>query len=202
MVQILIFFFFIGICALIFSKAEGITYVNGIYYMVVTTLTIGFGDITPHTAVMKVFTFPFAVIGLTLLAVVVTSIVKLLSDRARRRKLAMTKRLKEKSSEKKRILAKSKSSSEEKESKMNRNLTLQEELHKLRAEDWKRERRANLRSITIGMSVFFLFWFLGALIFHCVEVGSLFLLIFNCSPGDTAMLSIFAICLFLLLKIC
>lgn len=173
MVQILIFFFFIGICALIFSKAEGIIYVNGIYYMVVTTLTIGFGDITPHTAVMKVFTFPFAVIGLTLLAVIVISIVQLLSDRARRRKLAMTKRLKEKTSEKKRILAKSRSPSEGEESKMNRNLTLQEELHKLRAEDWKRERKANLRSITIRMSVFFLFWFLGALIFHCVEVGSL-----------------------------
>src|SRR5579871_2201366 len=100
MLQTLAFFVFIGVCALIFSKAESTTYVNGIYFMVVTILTIGFGDITPHTTSMKVLTFPFAVIGITILAIIVTSIVRLLSDRARRRKLQMKKRLKEKTSEK------------------------------------------------------------------------------------------------------
>ena len=105
MMQTLMFFLFTGIAALIFSKVEKTTYVDGIYFMVVTTLTVGFGDITPHTAIMKVLTFPFTIIGITLLALIVTSIVRLLTDRARRRKLELKKRLKKKVSEKKRIHA-------------------------------------------------------------------------------------------------
>ena len=164
MVQTLIFFFFLGISALIFSRSEELTYVDGIYYMVVTTLTIGFGDITPHTAVMKVLTFPFTIIGISLLAVIVTSIVRLLSDRARRRKLQMKKLLKEKASEKKR------KSAQKPGARLQRSLTLQEELYKLAEDDWKRQTRTNLRSMVVGLSVFFIFWFIGALIFHCIEV--------------------------------
>lgn len=162
MVQTLTFFFFLGISALIFSRAESHTYVDGIYYTVVTTLTIGFGDITPRTAVMKVLTFPFTVIGISLLAVIVTSIVRLLSDRARRRKLQMKKLLKEKASEKKRKSAQA--------GRLQRSLTLQEELHKLAEDDWKRQTRASLRSMVVGLSVFFIFWFIGALIFYFIEV--------------------------------
>ena len=162
MVQTLTFFSFLGISSLIFSRVESLTYVDGIYYTVVTTLTIGFGDITPHTAVMKVLTFPFTVIGISLLAVIVTSIVRLLSDRARRRKLQMKKLLKEKASEKKRKSAQA--------GKLQRSLTLQEELHKLADDDWKRQIKASLRSVAVGLSVFFIFWLTGALIFHYIEV--------------------------------
>lgn len=181
MVQALVFFVFIGICALIFCKTEEVTFIDGIYFLIVTTLTIGFGDITPHTTVMKVFVFPFAVIGLSLLAVIVTSIVRLLSDRARRRKLQMAKRLKEQQSEKRRLfraipklprfgLSKSVSGGGTNDDQLKHDVTLQDALYKLREEEWKRERRANLRSMTIGLIVFFLFWFAGALIFHFVEV--------------------------------
>jgi potassium channel subfamily K, other eukaryote len=179
MVQTLIFFIFTGVCAFFFCKVEGLTFIEGIYFMIVTTLTIGFGDITPHTTVMKVFIFPFAIIGLSLLAVIVTSIVRLLSDRARRRKLQLAKRLKEKQSEKRRLFALPKlprigtskpTSISEDNDQSKRNLTLQESLEKLREREWEREGRANLRSMAIGMIVFFLFWFVGALIFHFVEV--------------------------------
>src|SRR5436190_14659929 len=133
MVQILVFFSFIGVCALIFSRAEGLTYIDGIYFMVVSTLTIGFGDVTPHTAAMKVLNFPFVLIGISLIAIVVTSIVRLLSDRARRRKLQMKKSFKQRASEKKRNAAPSPGLG------LRRSLTLQEELRKLAEEDWKRE---------------------------------------------------------------
>jgi hypothetical protein len=189
MVQTLIFFFFLGVTALIFSRSEELTYVDGIYYMVVTTLTIGFGDITPHTAVMKVFTFPFVVIGISLLAVIVTSIVRLLSDRARRRKLQMKKLFKEKASEKKRKSARAPGAP------LRRSLTLQEELYKLTEDDWKRQTRVSLRSMAVGLGVFFSFWFMGALIFHCIEVYIILLHIIDCSLGDMEMLCIFVICL-------
>jgi potassium channel subfamily K, other eukaryote len=207
MVQTLVFFFFIGICALIFCKAEGVTFVDGIYFMIVTTLTIGFGDITPHTAVMKVLVFPFAIIGLSILAVIVTSIVRLLADRARRRKIEIVKRLKEQQSEKKRlfgVLAKlprfgtSKStSSGGSDNQTKRDSTLQEALYELREQEWKRERRANLRSMTIGLTIFFVFWFAGALIFHFVEVkeNAFFEGFSDGRTGDMEMLFIFVICL-------
>jgi potassium channel subfamily K, other eukaryote len=165
MVQTLMFFSFLGVCALIFSRTEDLTYVEGTYFMVVTTLTIGFGDIAPHTAVMKVFIFPFTIIGISLLAVIVTSIVRLLSDRARRRSLQMKKQLQEKASAKKR-----KRQIAQEPGKLRRTLTLQEELRQLAEDDWKRQARSDLRSMGIGLGVFFAFWLVGALIFHCIEV--------------------------------
>jgi potassium channel subfamily K len=179
MLQTTVYFLFIGICALIFSKAEGTSYVDGIYYLVVSMLTIGFGDLTPQTVAMKVLTFPFTIVGITLLALIVTSIVRLLADRARRRKSALKKRLKQKAKDKKRIyggygskLTPWKTKGPTDGYKLKRSLTLQEELRKLREDDWRRERRANLRSMTTGMIVFFIFWFVGAMIFHFVEEWS------------------------------
>jgi hypothetical protein len=198
MLQTTAFFLFTGICALIFSKAEGTSYVDGLYYMVVSTLTIGFGDLTPQTIPMKVLTFPFTIVGITLLALIVTSIVRLLSDRARRRKIELKKRLKRKTKEKKRIyggygskLTPWKAKGHEDGFKLKRSLTLQEELRKLREDDWKRERRANLRSMATGMAVFFIFWFVGAMIFHFVEV-------YACITTLIAALGIWQFTLFLL----
>jgi len=169
MIQTLIFFSFIGVWALIFSRTEGLTYVDGIYFVVVSTLTIGFGDITPQTATMKVFIFPFTLVGIALLAVIIASIVQLLSDRARRRKLQMKKQLKADASEKARKAAEKASRAPERP-RLQRSLTLQEELQNLAQEDWKRQTRNNLKSMIIGLSVFFAFWLIGALMFHFIEV--------------------------------
>jgi potassium channel subfamily K len=177
MVQTLLFFLYLGIVSLIMSQVEGITYVDGIYFEVVTTLTIGFGDIAPQTAVMKVLIFPFTILGITLLALVVRNIVRLLSDRAHRRKLALKHRLKYMLQEKKRTYngygskLRPWAAIPPKPPKLERSATLQEELVKLRLEDWKRERRANLRSMAIGLIVFFIFWLVGAMIFSFVEVS-------------------------------
>ena len=174
MFQTLIFVFVLGFAGLVFCKTEKTTYVNGIYWMVVTTLLIGFGDITPHTVTMKVLAFPLIIIGVILLALIVTSIVHILSDRARRRKLEMKNRLKRKVSERKRLHAILLYPKKKKENdnglQLKRSLTLQEELERLRKNDKSRERRANLKSVGVGFGVFFVFWFAGACIFCLVEV--------------------------------
>jgi len=176
MLQTLIFVLVIGIAGLLFCKIEKTTYVTGIYWMVTTTLLIGFGDITPRTTLMKVLEFPLIIISVVLLALIVTSIVHILSDRARRRKMELKQRLKKKLSERKRLHAiMNKFNWRKKEEavdplKLRRSLTLQEELEKLRKDEKRRERRANLRSMGTGFVVFLLFWFVGALIFHVVEV--------------------------------
>jgi len=175
MLQTLMFFSYIGLVALIFCKAEQTTYVDALYFEVVTTLTIGFGDMTPHTTAFKVLTFPFTVIGITLLALNVTSIVRLLADRSRRRKISMKKQLKKR--ERKRIDEQKKAQKEEPDNTepatrpgLKRSLTLQDALNKIRENSWKHEQAHNLRGMITGLVVFFSFWFLGAMIFSFVEV--------------------------------
>ena len=162
MTQTLMFFIYTGIVALMFSRIEETAYVDGIYYTVVTFLTIGFGDLTPHTSTFKVLTFPFTIIGITFLALIVTSIVRLLTDRARRRKIQLRKELKQQASEKEKKHGL--------QPGIKRSATLHEELHKLREDEWKRERRGQLRHMATGITLFLLFWSVGALIFHLVEV--------------------------------
>ena len=184
MLQTLSFFLYLGIIALMFCRLEHHTYVQSIYFMVVTTLTIGFGDITPKTTAFQVLTFPFAVIGIGLLALIVTSIVQLLADRARRRKYAQRKLQKKK--EKFRLWARRKPTEPP---RLERSLTLQEELIRLREEEWRRESRSNLRRVGIGLSVFLVFWFIGALTFHLIEVSPRRQT--NISRGATPTLSTF-----------
>lgn len=204
MLQTLVFVLVLGIAGLLFCKIEDTTYVNGLYWMVTTTLLIGFGDITPHTALMKVLAFPLILICVVLLALIVTSIVHILSDRARRRKLEMRQRLKHKLSQRRRLHAIRKYSFnpwKKKEDvddlKLRRSLTLQEELEQLRKDEKNRELRASMRSITIGFAVFLLFWFVGALIFHLVEVLRSSLSTLIDSHGGTAIPFIFVMCMHL-----
>jgi potassium channel subfamily K, other eukaryote len=176
MFQTLIFVFILGVAGLIFSKLEGLSYVDGVYWAVVTTLLIGFGDVTPTTTLMKILAFPLIIISVVLLALIVTSIIHILADRARRRKLELKQRLKRKLSERKRVFAFRRygltpwKKKEDDELKLKRSLTLQEELEKLRKDDKSREMRANLKSVAIGFGAFLAFWFIGALIFFLVEV--------------------------------
>ena len=198
MLQTLSFFLYLGIIALMFSRIENHTYVQSIYFMVVTTLTIGFGDITPKTTTFKVLTFPFTVIGIGLLALIVTSIVRLLADRVRRRKYALKKLQKKK--EKETYMGHSSRfrpwalRRPAERPQVDRSLTLQEALIRMREEEWKTERRANLRRVGTGLLVFFIFWFIGAVIFHLVEV--LPRLQTNSSRGVTATHSTFAMYFF------
>jgi len=191
MFQTLSFFLYLGLIALLFSRIEHYTYVQSIYFMVVTTLTIGFGDIAPKTTAFKVLTFPFTMIGITLLALIVTSIVRLLADRARRRKAAMKMQRKSRKNE----LQINPRKKQAKPPPLQHTLTLQEQLVKVREEDWIRERRANLRRVVIGLSVFLLFWCIGAVIFHLIEVRT-FLMFIHDSHGITEMLSTSATCSF------
>jgi potassium channel subfamily K, other eukaryote len=144
-------------------------------------LTIGFGDVVPTTTAFKVLTFPFTVIGIGLLALNVTSIVGLLADRKRRRKINMKRELKNR--ERKRIKEQKDSEQEEgNETKEAPNIkgprgaiTLQEALRKIREDSWQHEKSHNLRAMFTGLFVFISFWSLGAMIFNFVEVhGPLF----------------------------
>ncbi|KAL4737691.1 hypothetical protein BDV11DRAFT_206602 [Aspergillus similis] len=58
----------------IFSQViDGISYADGVYFSDITVLTIGFGDVTASTAVARGLILPYAVIGMVILGLVVSS---------------------------------------------------------------------------------------------------------------------------------
>ncbi|KAJ5160139.1 uncharacterized protein N7482_007143 [Penicillium canariense] len=60
--------------AAIFQSLLDISFADALYFSDVTVLTLGFGDITAHTAVGRGLIWPYAVIGIIMLGLVVGSI--------------------------------------------------------------------------------------------------------------------------------
>ena len=64
----MIFLTYIALGALITSLMMNLTFVNGLFFVIVTTLTIGFGDIVPITAAQRFVVCLYAVFGILILS--------------------------------------------------------------------------------------------------------------------------------------
>jgi hypothetical protein len=64
----MIFLTYIALGALITSLMMNLTFVNGLFFCIVTTLTIGFGDIVPTTAAQRFIVCLYAVFGIIILS--------------------------------------------------------------------------------------------------------------------------------------
>jgi len=67
MIITMIFLTYIAFGALISSLLMSLTFLNGLFFTIVTTLTVGFGDIVPTTAVQRVVVCLYAVLGIIIL---------------------------------------------------------------------------------------------------------------------------------------
>lgn len=74
----------IALQALVFSRIEHWTYLDGLYFSVVSLLTIGFGDYSPKTTAGRIVLFPFVITGFALLANQISLIVSISSRNTRR----------------------------------------------------------------------------------------------------------------------
>ncbi|RLL97373.1 hypothetical protein CFD26_106095 [Aspergillus turcosus] len=72
--QTLSFVIWLLIGAVIFSRVIDISFADALYFSDVTILTVGFGDIAPTNAVGRGILFPYAVMGIIMLGLVVGSI--------------------------------------------------------------------------------------------------------------------------------
>jgi potassium channel subfamily K len=72
--QTLGFIVWLAIGGAIFSQVIDIDYADAVYFSNVTILTLGFGDITSPDPVARGLIFPYAVIGMVMLGLVVSSI--------------------------------------------------------------------------------------------------------------------------------
>lgn len=74
MLQTVFFLSYTLIAAEIYSVIEGWQYLDGVYFVVVTLFTIGFGDLVPRTHLGRSLFFPFAVGGILFVGVIIGNI--------------------------------------------------------------------------------------------------------------------------------
>lgn len=54
--------------AFFYHLVEGMSIVDAIYFSVITLTTVGYGDLTPHTDIGKIFTIGYVIIGIGIIA--------------------------------------------------------------------------------------------------------------------------------------
>ncbi|KAK4549420.1 hypothetical protein LTR36_006417 [Oleoguttula mirabilis] len=74
MLQTMLFLGYILAAGEVFSVIEGWVYLDGVYYVVVTLFTIGFGDLTPKTHLGRSLYFPMAIGGIIFVGLIIANI--------------------------------------------------------------------------------------------------------------------------------
>jgi potassium channel subfamily K len=89
MLQTIAFLVYQLLGALVFSRIEGWKFLDGVYWADFTSLTIGIGaDFVPKTHLGRSLLFPFAIGGIIILGLVVSSIRSLILDRGKKKMAA------------------------------------------------------------------------------------------------------------------
>jgi voltage-gated potassium channel len=69
---------FVGLILLLgaafYHRVERWSWLDALYFCVITLTTIGYGDLVPHTGIGKLFTMVYILLGLGVLAVFVSSV--------------------------------------------------------------------------------------------------------------------------------
>lgn len=84
MLQTIMFLMYLLVGALVFSTIEGWPYLDAVYWADVTLFTVGFGDFSAATPLGRALLFPYALIGVISLGLVVGSIRSLVLERGQR----------------------------------------------------------------------------------------------------------------------
>jgi len=71
---VLSLFILIFVSAKVFQRFEGWSFLDAIYFTVITFTTIGYGDLTPQTPAGKIFTMVFSFLGIVMVFYVVSLI--------------------------------------------------------------------------------------------------------------------------------
>jgi potassium channel subfamily K len=77
------FMAYLLIGAVIFSKVEGWSYLDGVFWADVTILTVGFGDFKPETHLGRCLLFPYAIFGIFILFLVIYCLTEVVFERGK-----------------------------------------------------------------------------------------------------------------------
>lgn len=64
----------IAVGAVFYRLVEGFSWLDSVYFTVITLATVGYGDLAPATAAGKVFTMFYVVVGIGILVAFVTKL--------------------------------------------------------------------------------------------------------------------------------
>lgn len=107
-ISVMVLLCYISLGALLFSFLLGYSFVNSLFFTVVTLSSLGLGDQTPNTTASRAFLFFFCTIGLILLAFTIAlgreTIIERFETSYRRRREALAARTRERKAETKRHL--------------------------------------------------------------------------------------------------
>ena len=70
----------IGIGTVFYRFVENLTWIDSLYFSVITLTTVGYGDISPTTMAGKVFTMLYVLVGIGIFVALVTEIARHLID--------------------------------------------------------------------------------------------------------------------------
>lgn len=87
-----------------FERAQGWSYFDAFYFTVITTATIGFGDLVPHTVEGKLLTMGYAIFYVPLFLYAMTLIFQLNFQKIRKQEELLERNLRDTESDVKEIL--------------------------------------------------------------------------------------------------
>ena len=80
----LLFILLIG--TVFYHNVEGMTYLDALYFSVMTLATVGYGDLAPQTALGKVFTIIYVLIGVGIITGVIANFSRALAEYHKQKK--------------------------------------------------------------------------------------------------------------------
>ena len=66
----------VGVGTVVYHVLEGWSFLNSLYFSVVTLATVGYGDLTPTTDLAKLFTVGYILVGIGILAAFASELTK------------------------------------------------------------------------------------------------------------------------------
>ncbi|KAJ4473895.1 voltage-gated potassium channel [Lentinula aciculospora] len=155
MIQNTLFVTTIGLLALYMSRLEYWTYLQGIYFAIVSVLTVGFGDFYPTKVATQIVLFPFVLVAIVQLVSIIDMLIRffrgrLASRRAERRREFERRR-------------------QEKENEIEKEPNLEQELEFLSRLYHETDKWKTMQDLVASCIGFIIFWLLGAVIFSQIE---------------------------------
>ncbi|EIN05813.1 voltage-gated potassium channel [Punctularia strigosozonata HHB-11173 SS5] len=145
----------IAIGALVFSRIEHWTYLEGIYFTIVCFLTVGFGDFLPTTAAARVLLFPFALLGIASLASIIEMLIRFFASRSEQRKAKLRAHFE--------ALRERRLAQEGAGDDLAREVAFLERLHHLQ------DTADQATEVALSFGGFVVFWLVGGAIFWAIE---------------------------------
>jgi potassium channel subfamily K len=164
MLQTMLFLGYLLAAGAVYSHIEGWDFLDSVYYVNVTLFTIGFGDFSPKTHLGRSLFFPMAVGGILFVGLIIASIRTLvLESGSRKISIRMVEVARDNALKKyhTRVVAEDDETAE-----LERR---EEEFNIMRRVQLAAGRRNRMISLAVSASVFFLLWFIGAVVFWKAE---------------------------------